>query len=97
MQFSKEDLLGEYNWTGNDMTTIYMDGPSRRSFDRFSGEQVLFLINSCFACVGKNDLETGRMLEEMILNQLPIGLKSEITVFNWLCTGMQQAKERVIQ
>jgi hypothetical protein len=85
MSFSKEDLVNQhYSWTNSVIDTIFTGEPSRRLFDRFSGDQVLYIINSFGRSLGNLSLTDGRKLEELITNKLPIGLKSELSVFNWL-------------
>ncbi|MEO5563023.1 MAG: hypothetical protein ABIR18_06295 [Chitinophagaceae bacterium] len=83
MPFLKEDLTGShYNWSNT--PDAYTGQPSRRLFDRFNGDQVLFLINFYGSLSEKFTLLEGRKMEELITNQLPLEAKSEITVFNWL-------------
>ncbi|HEX5653016.1 MAG TPA: hypothetical protein VFX58_08080 [Chitinophagaceae bacterium] len=83
MPFLKQDLTSDfYNWQPE--TSIYTGNPSRRVFDRFNGDQVLFIINYYGSLSGKFSIQEGRRMEELIRNQLPLDLKSEVSVFNWL-------------
>lgn len=84
MHFQKEDLeLGHYSW--NDKSGPIFNGqPSRRLFDRFNGDQVLFLINFYLSSAEKFTLVEGRMIEHALFNGLPTDVKSEISVFNWI-------------
>jgi hypothetical protein len=51
MYFKKEDLAGtHYTWSANDKKQVFTGRPSRKSFDRFNGDQVLFLINFTVRC-----------------------------------------------
>jgi hypothetical protein len=85
MPFLKENLLSEhYTWPAENEHVSFTGQPSRRSFDRFNGPQVLFIINSYGSAEDKFSVEEGRKLEEQILNHLPMDAKSEISVYNWL-------------
>lgn len=82
MPFLKEDLAGSnYTWTNNASLT---GSPSRRLFDRFNGNQVLFIINAYGNTFPKFTVEDGRKMEELIQNNLPMEAKSELSVFQWL-------------
>jgi hypothetical protein len=84
MLFSKEDLqLGHYSWNQTDQG-IFNGTPSRRLFDRFNGNQVLFLINLFASTLEKFGVEDGRQVELRLFNELPIDQKSEVSVYNWL-------------
>ncbi len=85
MLFLKEDLSGNhYTWKEEKSKSTYSGQPSRRLFDRFDGDQVLFMINFYGSFSDKFTIEEGRRIEELLLNQLPSDTKSEISVFNWL-------------
>lgn len=82
MPFQKEDLQGQhYTWNIENKETFFTGVPSRRMFDRYNGDQVLFLINSLTEVFS---IKEGTEIEELILNKLPLEAKSEISVFNWL-------------
>jgi hypothetical protein len=84
MHFQKQDLDGsEYNWPEDD-NVRFTGEPTRRSFDRFNGHQVLFLINFYGSLSDKFNIAEGKNIERMIQEELPIGIKSEISVFNWI-------------
>ena len=83
MLFKKDDLLGSYNWIDED-TSIYKDTPTRRRFDRFNGNQVLFMINLCGSAVENFSIAQGQDFERVLLKNLPLKTGSEISVFNWL-------------
>jgi hypothetical protein len=88
MPFLKQDLAHqEYNW---DLPgeTIFNGSPSRRAFNRYNGNQVLFLINFYGSLAEKFSIGEGQLMEEVISNQLPLEAKSEISVFNWLRTAL---------
>ncbi len=85
MAFLKEDLLSQhYTWNNSGEAPIFTGHPSRRVFDRFNGDQVLFLINFYGELTENFTVEQGREIENMIYNQLPMDAKSEMAVFNWL-------------
>ena len=84
MHFSKEDLQGQHYTWSNEGKSNLTGQPSRRLFDRFNGDQVLFIINSYASMAEKFSLEEARKLEELINDYLPFGIKSEMSVFNWL-------------
>jgi hypothetical protein len=85
MLFSKNDLSGQhYSWNNSGNPTALTGQPSRRLFDRFNGDQVLFIINSYAAMSDKITLDEVRRMEELITDYLPLDVKSEMSVFNWL-------------
>ena len=83
MLFQKQDLT-EDHYTWNNETVKFMGQPTRRLFDRFNGDQVLFLINFYGSLSNQFSLEEGRKIEHRISHQLPLDIKSEISVFNWI-------------
>lgn len=84
MSFSKEHLTGLYNWTPEQETPLFEGSPSRRTFDRYNGNQVFFIITLLLERLGNSSIEQGREIELMIINKLPFASCSEHTVFNWL-------------
>ncbi len=85
MYFSKEHLVNDhYNWLTTLKESLYTGAPGRRLFDRFNGDQVLFIINCFGESIGKLTLDDGRKMEELISTQLPENTRSEVAVFNWL-------------
>jgi len=84
MNFLRQDLAGEhYSWVNGGSAEVYTGSPSRRLFDRFNGDQVLFIINFC-AQSANFSLEDVRVMEDRIAHYLPLEAKSEISVINWL-------------
>jgi hypothetical protein len=83
MVFQKEDLLGDYQWGSGSVPFAFDGNPSRRLFNRYNGEQVLFMINYLAAQDDKLTLQDAHMIEEKIGN-LPLEAKSEISVLNSL-------------
>lgn len=82
MPFLKEDLIGDnYKWVN---AISFTGSPSRRLFDRYDGNQVLFIINSIGSLSEKFSLNEGLRIEERIIHHLPSDVKSEMSVFNWL-------------
>jgi hypothetical protein len=85
MQFTKEYLINKhYNWSTESTRNAIPYTPDRRFFDRLNGNQILYLINFFGYSVGNLTIDDGQRIEELIMNQLPAELKSEIAVFNWL-------------
>lgn len=85
MHFQKHDLAGKhYNWNENPDQFVFSGAPSRRMFDRYNGDQVLFIINFFGSLSEKFTPEEGRMIEHQINHYLPSDAKSEISVYNWI-------------
>jgi hypothetical protein len=84
MLFLKEHLTGLYKWPENNKTENYEGQPTRRRFDRYNGEQVLFIINLVLQNINNFSIEQGKKIEELISDKLSITPCSELTVFNWL-------------
>jgi hypothetical protein len=84
MHFQKQDLEGtHYDWTG-DKQHLFIGEPSRRSFDRFNGNQVLFLINIYGSLTDGFTLQDGKSIEKRIQYDLPDDAKSELSVLKCL-------------
>jgi hypothetical protein len=80
----RQDLEGtEYNWV-EDEKHLFTGQPSRRSFDKLNGNQVLFLINFYGSLSGKFSIREGKDIEKRIQHDMPEDIKSEIAVFNWM-------------
>ena len=93
MSFLKQDLLlDHYHWNTSTDASFFSGAPSRREFNRFNGDQVLFIINYYGAQGNVFDLAQAQQLEELINSQLPLEAKSEITVFNWLERTLNERK-----
>lgn len=73
-----------YEWSNEVSQSLYMGEPGRRIFDRFNGNQVLYIINFFGQSIGQLTVPDGRQIEQLILSQLPLNTKSEMSVFNWL-------------
>lgn len=85
MHFQKEHLEGtHYNWSTGSQKNKFMGQPSRRSFDRFDGDQVLFLINFYGSVADRFSIAEGKKIEYAIYHHLPLDAKSEVSVFNWI-------------
>ena len=85
MIFKKFDMQGtHYNWSADQGNNLFNGEPSRRLFDRFNGDQVLFLINFIASLTERFDLRTGLYIEQMIKDELPLAHKSELSVFHWI-------------
>jgi hypothetical protein len=84
MLFSKEHLTGVYTWSSETETPLFDGRPSRRLFNRWNGDQVLFIINHLLDSNTDLTIEQGKKLEMLIINKLPFDQSSELTVYNWL-------------
>jgi len=84
MVFLEEHLNGKnYTWLANDTSTVITQ-PDRRVFDRDSGNEVLRMINFFGKHVGELTINDGQKVENLIMNELPLEVKSQLSVFNWL-------------
>src|SRR5690349_19279585 len=84
MHFLKQDLeCDHYEWI-EEKKDLFTGEPSRRAFDRFNGNQVLFLINLYGETSQQFTVEEGKTIEQKIQQELPVDAKSEIAVFNWI-------------
>lgn len=84
MHFQKQDLESTgYHWS-EDEKHLFTGQPSRRNFDRYNGDQVLFLINFYGSLSDRFTISEGKLLEKKIQYDLPMEAKSEISVFNWI-------------
>lgn len=91
MYYQKQDMdIGNYYWNEVSWQEVFSGSPSRRLFDRFNGNQVLFIINSYAAMFEKFSPQDGKMIEMEISNNLPLDARSEISVFNWICAKNRQ-------
>jgi hypothetical protein len=84
MLFVKENLEYHYTWIDGPDPATFTGNPSRRLFNRFDGHQVLFIINYFAAQISNFTIDEGRRIEQLILRQLPMNAKSEISVCTWL-------------
>ena len=82
MLFLKEHLSGyNYSWINE---STFTGGPSRRLFNRYNGNQLLFILNLYAALIEGFTVSMGLKVEDRLMNQLPVDAKSEISVLNWL-------------
>lgn len=94
MYYLRKDMqFQHYRWTDIERAdTLFTGEPSRRVFDRWDGEQVLFVINYYLSFLGKATIVEARGVENKIAHFLPLGSKSERSVLNWLITNMSLNK-----
>ena len=83
MEFKKEDLAGKYVWDSGRKESFSGEA-TRRLFDPYIGEQVLFLINLYALQHPGFTVEDGRLIEQRITNDLPSGNHSEVSVLAYL-------------
>ena len=83
MLFVKEHLSANNNYSWTD-EFIFDGTPSRRLFDRRNGNQLLFIIN--LYASQANDFSENHVsrIEDLLMNQMPEEIKSEISVLKWL-------------
>jgi hypothetical protein len=97
MAFLKEQLVNNhYWWKSSGVDKSFIGEPSRRLFDRFNGDQVLYLINSLGRVIGSLTTGDGLALEELISKRLPIDMKSELSAYNWLRGAYLSQEDRVV-
>jgi hypothetical protein len=89
MHFSKDDLTGYYKWAVEDRSSLFTGTPTRRLFDRWNGNQVLFLINTFLEQWPSSSTEDGKQVEDLLIHHLPVNINSEKSVFNWLLAEME--------
>jgi hypothetical protein len=73
-----------YKWGTEVENKIFHGRPSRRLFDPFNGDQVLFLINFYGSLSDRFTLQEGKKIEYEITYHLPNDIKSEVSAFNWI-------------
>jgi hypothetical protein len=82
MEFLKEHLnTANYDWTDE---VTFTGNPTRRLYNRHNGNQLLFIINHYAASTDVFTLSNAVEIENMLMNQLPVESKSEISVLKWL-------------
>ncbi|MEX6689808.1 hypothetical protein QTN47_20040 [Danxiaibacter flavus] len=85
--FKKEDLSeADYSWDENlaERSEFEVQEPTRRSFDRYNGNHILYMINYFAQAVQQVSLKEVKLLEKILREKLPIDIKSEVSVFRWL-------------
>ena len=88
MKFLKEHLTGFYDWKPEAETAIYDGNVTRRLFDRWNGNQVLFVINAFLTNSNDISIARGKIAENLLIERLPLDTKSEVSVLNWLQTAI---------
>lgn len=87
MHFDKQDMCcTHYSWELDSQKAIHVFSgqPSRRAFNRFNGYQVLFMINFYGSLTEQFTVKEARIIEWEIAHHLPVEIKSEMSVLNWL-------------
>ncbi len=95
MLLTKEQLLGYYKWTNESRNNSFKGTPSRRLFDRWNGQQVLYLLNYMGSLDPAFSIKEGQRLEALILNKLPFKTISELSVVKWLNEETMAVKNEV--
>ena len=82
MKFLKEHLSAyKYSWINE---AIFTGEASRRLFNRYNGNQLLFVLNLYASLIDGFTVSMGLKIEDRLMNQLPVDAKSEISVLHWL-------------
>jgi len=82
MNILKEHLSAyNYKWI-NEAT--FAGEPTRRLFNRYNGNQLLFILNLYASLIDGFTVSMGSQVEDRLMNQLPVDAKSEISVLKWL-------------
>ena len=82
MHFLKEHLSNyNYSWINE---ANFTGEASRRLFNRYNGNQLLFVLNLYASVIDGFTIPMALTIEDRLMNQLPVDAKSEISVLNWL-------------
>lgn len=85
MTIEKENLLTtDYVWPANNTNNLLSEGPTRKRFDRYNGNCMLHIIHLFDYCVDKLNVAQAQEIERLILEELPLESKSEVSVLQWL-------------
>jgi len=85
MIFTKESLLEiGYRWLPNSSKLLSDRFPTRKSFDRFSGDAILRMINLYNILIHRLTLPEAQSMEQALTKELPLRTYSEMLVFSWL-------------
>jgi hypothetical protein len=85
MIFTKDSLQGsDYNWFPLSANILSDRFPTRKGFDRLSGDSMLRMINLFNLLISRLTLAEGRSMELALTKEFPLELRSEVSVFNWL-------------
>lgn len=75
--------VAQYEWSDKPVPA-FKGEPSRRLFNKYNGDQVLFIINYYSTVSTGFTSEKGKQIAYKMLHHLPQEIKSEIAVFNWV-------------
>jgi len=82
MNILREHLSAyNYKWTNE---SIFTGDATRRVFNRYNGNQLLFILNLYASLIDGFTIKMGLKIEDRLMNQLPVAAQSEISVLNWL-------------
>jgi hypothetical protein len=88
---NKIDLEYHYNWKPIPMEDSRISGNSDTTlFDRNEGLEVLYMINTFAEKYGITQKETGLLIERLIKETLPLNLRNQIHVMEWLKENMKE-------
>lgn len=87
MIFTKDNLQGAgYSWLPESSNQVSDHFPTRKAFDRYSGDAMLRMLNLFNLLIARLTLTEGQTMELALARELPLQLCSETSVFNWLKT-----------
>ena len=82
MNILKEHLSAyKYSWTNE---STFTGEASHRLFNRYNGNQLLFILNLYASLIEGFTIKMGLKIEDRLMNQLPVAAKTEIFVLDWL-------------
>ena len=84
MLIQKENLKGVYIWNKENVRIPFTGDASRRVFDRYNGDQMLFVINLYGLLSQTFSIAEGIETENKIMSYMPLEIKSEMSVLQWL-------------
>ncbi len=85
MLYARKNLIHkDYDWKVPAGGAMFTGEPTRRTFDPFNGEQVLFVINVFCKLIGRDTIADGKRIESLLREHLPPDVRSEVSVIRWL-------------
>ena len=79
--FNKSDLILFYSWNTSASCKSLTGTPDKSLFNKTEGNELLYIVNFLPFVEDICDLER---VENLIRNYMPLNIKSQIDVFNWL-------------
>jgi hypothetical protein len=83
--YQKTDLLyNDYEWNNTADDVKFQGEPDRTTFTRHDGNDVLYIINFICQRMKYISKEHAGRIEMLIHDKLPLEVKSQKSVFNWI-------------